>query len=138
MKICKKCGKEKPRSEFYFDNTTKDGLSSYCKSCNSIGAWERTLHHKYNLTVKQYELMLKSQNGVCAICGQPETREDQNGRIKRLGVDHDHSTGDIRGLLCNKCNRMLGEFGDNSELLKKAALYLKDNYAPKTSQTEGR
>ena len=64
--------------------------------------------------------MFKEQNGVCAICGSPEVSD----RNSNLCVDHDHETGKIRGLLCNKCNRGLGYFLDNPKILKNALKYL--------------
>lgn len=69
--------------------------------------------------------MLASQDGVCAICERPEKVIDpRNGRIKALAVDHDHGTGDIRGLLCQNCNKGLGNLGDSVEILMAAAAYL--------------
>ena len=61
--------------------------------------------------------MLEEQGGVCAICGG-----DENGRT--LAVDHDHQTGQIRGLLCSKCNVAIGYLSDSLEILKNAFAYL--------------
>ena len=80
------------------------------------------LKKKYNITVEEYDLLFSKQNGVCAICGKPET----STKTSNLAVDHNHLTGDIRGLLCNKCNRGLGYFEDSPELLYKAIKYLKN------------
>lgn len=77
---------------------------------------EYNLKKKYNLTVDEYTTLLKAQKGVCAICGEECTR--------RLAVDHNHTTGKVRGLLCNNCNRGIGHLQDNSNLLKKAAEYI--------------
>ena len=63
--------------------------------------------------------MLEAQDGVCAICGKTP---QQN--IKRLYVDHDHETGDVRGLLCQQCNIGLGAFRDDKAVLHKAIKYL--------------
>lgn len=57
----------------------------------------------YGLTGDKYEAMLRKQNGLCALCHQPETRR-QYGRLTRLSVDHDHLSGHVRGLLCRACN----------------------------------
>jgi hypothetical protein len=62
-----------------------------------------SLSHKYKMTVEQYDAMLATQNGVCAICGEPSTV----GFNKRLHVDHDHTTGKVRGLLCMHCNHSI-------------------------------
>lgn len=67
--------------------------------------------------------MWTAQEGLCAICHQPETVK-YGDRVKDLAVDHDHETGEVRGLLCNNCNRALGMFGDSAERLLAAARYL--------------
>jgi len=74
---------------------------------------------------QRYQEMLREQNGVCAICHQPETAPDKaSGKVKDLAIDHDHKTGAIRALLCSNCNRGLGLFNDDPELLGKAKSYL--------------
>lgn len=78
-------------------------------------AW---LKKGYGLTVAQYEAMFKSQNGACKIC----SGQNLNGRP--LGVDHDHKTGKIRGLLCQPCNLAIGYMNDDILTLYKAADYL--------------
>lgn len=65
------------------------------------------LLREYGLTPEDYEAMLAAQNGGCAICGGPNTRR-QRGVVDRMHIDHDHSTGRVRGLLCNNCNLVLG------------------------------
>lgn len=59
------------------------------------------LRQRYGLTVEAWEQLFQAQQGACGLCGQPATN-------RRLNVDHDHSTGRIRGLLCNICNRAVG------------------------------
>ena len=66
------------------------------------------LKYKYDITFEQYEDMFTAQNGVCAACRMPEESRHQNGNIKRLAVDHNHETGEIRALLCHGCNLALG------------------------------
>lgn len=79
----------------------------------------------YGITLEQYNQMLKDQNGVCAICKQPETAIHQNGKIKRLAVDHNHKTGQVRGLACDNCNHGIGFFKENKKILLNAINYLK-------------
>lgn len=79
-----------------------------------------SLKKQFNITLDDYEKMLTEQSGVCYICNQPET----SVRNRRLAVDHNHSTGKIRGLLCSNCNRALGLFKDSADLLLAAAKYL--------------
>jgi hypothetical protein len=75
------------------------------------------LKHKYGITLEQYNSLLTKQNGVCAICGNPP-------REKLLDTDHDHDTGKIRGLLCWRCNGLLGRARDSIEILESAIEYL--------------
>jgi len=81
------------------------------------------LERKYQMTIEDYEKMYDEQNGVCKICGQPETKK-YNGKVVELAVDHCHETGKVRGLLCNKCNVALGGFQDSPTLLASALNYL--------------
>ena len=81
------------------------------------------LKRHYGITVDRYNEMLDAQNGCCAICAKPEANEIK-GKVVSLAVDHDHSTGAIRALLCSNCNRGLGLFNDDPELLDKAKSYL--------------
>lgn len=71
-----------------------------------------------------YERLLAAQGGRCAICGGTEAK---HGESTRLHIDHNHETGEVRGLLCNNCNRALGYFHDQWELLDIARLYLTRN-----------
>lgn len=84
------------------------------------------LKKQYNMTLEEYDELLKTQNFVCAICGLPETQHsNKKGKVDSLRVDHDHDTGKIRGLLCSRCNFGLGHFQDDKKLLNKAINYLK-------------
>lgn len=71
----------------------------------------------------EYHKLLKEQNGVCAICKKSEIAKHK-GTIKNLAVDHRHSDGKVRGLLCGNCNRAIGMLKDDPELLLAAANYL--------------
>mgnify|MGYP001264807357 CR=1 FL=1 len=85
----------------------------------------KDLSRKYGITAEEYARMEKMQNGVCAICGKPETIRHQNGAVCQLSVDHDHDTGRIRGLLCKKCNQGLGYFMESCLVLENAIHYLR-------------
>jgi len=74
---------------------------------------------RYSLTLDEYNALLAGQNHKCAICGKDPDRE-----TRRFCVDHDHQTGKVRGLLCNKCNVGLANFTDNPGTLRAAAHYL--------------
>jgi hypothetical protein len=76
------------------------------------------LKRKYGMTIEQYLAMLAAQGGGCFICTRPP-REDSS-----LHVDHDHSTGTVRGILCFACNNALADFQEDTQLLRKAIDYL--------------
>lgn len=78
---------------------------------------ERSLRRKYGVTLAQYEALLRKQRGHCALCPAKPNR-------KRLSVDHNHKTGAIRGLLCDRCNQAIGRLGDDVAGLKRAIAYL--------------
>ncbi len=154
MKICPKCGVEKPRTEFYKDRSKRDGLYSWCKPCVKDYATKRYANNpkksrakskrsrvenrenvrqqnirRRGMTPKSFDAMLASQGGVCAIC------RGVNQNSNRLSIDHDHNccpkaqacSKCIRALLCISCNNGLGLFQDDPALLRKAADYL-ENY----------
>ena len=75
------------------------------------------LKRYYKMTLEEYEAKLDSQGGGCAICGRTES-------LKDMPVDHCHTQGHIRGILCHYCNKGLGQFFDKPEILRKAADYI--------------
>jgi len=83
--------------------------------------WKR----KYGISVEDYAARFAEQGGVCAICRKPETMLANNGQdIRALAIDHDHTTKRVRGLLCSKCNTVLGLVQDHPEILRQAVQYL--------------
>lgn len=79
---------------------------------------------RYGITVERYDEMLAAQGGKCAICGSPDGRGGHPGYGLTFCVDHDHETQALRGLLCHPCNRGLGQFRDDPDLLRAALAYL--------------
>lgn len=77
------------------------------------------LFKQYGITAQQYNDFLKSQNYGCAICGK-----EKNGKKRNFVIDHNHTTGIVRGLLCTQCNAGLGNYKDSPDLLQKAMNYL--------------
>lgn len=105
-----------------YENKHKDKLMIYHKKYKELHHDKRRtaeLNRAHGIILEEYDEMLLEQNGCCAICGIHYT-----SLKKRLGVDHDHNSGIIRGLLCNKCNIGLGMFKDNIESLMNAIKYL--------------
>lgn len=132
MKYCKKCDTYKSLDNFYNSKQTKDGKRSYCKPCgnNESKQWHKAnpdysanewLRRTYDINLEQYNQMFVDQNGLCAICGKPESISDS-----RLSVDHNKHTGQIRGLLCRTCNVGIGMLDHDIDILFGAIKYLVD------------
>lgn len=108
------------------DFLTQDGRKAYLRKRyrQSPATYRKhELMRKFKITPEQYDDMLKEQNGVCAICAQPETAIRQ-GRVLALCVDHNHRTGATRGLLCTACNIGIGSLAESQERLRSAIAYL--------------
>lgn len=142
MKKCNKCKKYKNLKEFYKSKTGKDGVLAICKKCARLKSLNWHYNNKeasakrrrkvgmssFGLTVEEYDKLFIEQNGNCKICGNPETVIDKRtGKFRRLAVDHDHKTGKVRGLLCQKHNTMIGLAEDSIEILEAAKNYIIDN-----------
>jgi hypothetical protein len=127
-KVCPKCEKRLTFGNFYLDRSAKSLLSSWCKECIRLRPRNRKrakLRHRYGLELEEYNAMLKEQNNRCAICSKRETQIHRaTEKVTQLSVDHDHKTGAIRGLLCSRCNKGLGHFNDEPELVATALEYL--------------
>lgn len=134
IKICYSCKEEKSLEEFYRNRSREDGHSGQCKICaNSatkksyskdeektrLSFHRANLKRNFGITPEQYQELLDKQQGCCAIC------DKHHSEMKtRLAVDHDHHTGEIRGLLCQYCNyRLVGRHRDGT-LLRKIAAYV--------------
>jgi hypothetical protein len=101
----------------------KNNPELYLKALLKYRAYK--LKIKFGVTLDDYNKMFEAQNGVCAICGKPETSVDwRTKNIKYLAVDHDHQTGKVRGLLCSKCDRGIGYFDEERDLFYKVINYL--------------
>ena len=140
---CSYCNSELPLSEFHKNGNTRFGVSLKCKECthkydveyysknrekilenkksyyksNGTSIKMKKIVDRFEITKEEYDYMNKMQDGLCAICGLKPGK-------KGLAVDHCHNTGEIRGLLCGRCNTALGSFRDDKEILLSALSYL--------------
>jgi hypothetical protein len=114
---CTVCEVVKPASEFYKKDKASGRLDRTCKSCRIVRQRERTL----GITEEQYRELYHKQEGQCGIC----KRRLYSKRYKAFAVDHDHTTGRIRGLLCGNCNTGLGLFRDDPIALSRAIEWVK-------------
>lgn len=128
-KCCSKCGETKSLSEFHKSKNTKDGYHPQCRDCkkgyvilqtnNCENQRKSHLKMNYGLTIQEYNRLFDGQKGCCAICGK-----HQSELRRTLAVDHNHKTGQIKGLLCDNCNLGLGNFQESRGILIKAIQYL--------------
>jgi hypothetical protein len=121
-----------------FDHRTKEGRAAYQKSAREADPNRfraQDLKKSFGIGLDDYQRMFVEQKGVCAVCAQPETAT-RAGKVKWLSVDHDHKTGDVRGLLCSDCNTGIGKLKDDSAVLRAAADYLDFHKARKLAEVE--
>ena len=152
MKTCSSCKVEKLAVSFHKRTLSKDGLHSYCKECTtqknkawgkankekqaeSCSNWYKKnrahaiakgtdWHYKahYGISYEEFLAMAKAQNNQCAICAVDLVFDKRCS--ERAVLDHDHDTGENRGVLCNGCNTGIGLLKDSASVLTKAASYL--------------
>lgn len=122
-KFCRQCSLEKSTTEFGLHSGAHDGLQATCRACQVKTQRNNKLKQKFGITEAEYDAMLESQNGVCAICEQPETRV-KFGKPTMLAVDHNHKTGKIRQLICSKCNMAIGLINESPIRCDKIKDYL--------------
>ena len=86
---------------------------------------EAAILRRYGITVEKYQALLAAQGGRCACCGRADQGRKWGGKHDlRLLVDHDHTTGEIRGLVCHRCNVGIGSLGDDVNGVRRALVYL--------------
>lgn len=133
-KRCSRCHVVKPSSDYGRRKANRKWLRSVCLACERASVNEYHRQHpegvrrrnmiggirRYGIQVDDFDRMNDNQGGVCAICRRPPTWENR----RRLSIDHCHTTGTVRGLLCDGCNQGIGRFNDDPNLLREAIAYL--------------
>lgn len=119
------CGVEYP-SEGFPIHKHPSGYKGYislprCKTCHKIYKNKSHLARTYGLSIDEYEQMLAEQGYKCSICGSTGSGAEKN----KFVVDHCHTTGKVRGLLCWPCNIGIGMFKERPDLIEKVNHYLK-------------
>lgn len=153
-KHCNRCDRTLDLTEFVRTKRSKNGYGSECLRCNHdrSRAWtaenrdrkrergieyrsrpevqrrrhNRLVQKKFGISLDDYDELFAAQDGRCAICRNTET-QIRGGGPRRLAVDHDHSTGQVRALLCSKCNIGIGQFDDDPERMLAAVAYLRSH-----------
>ena len=148
LKICTKCGLTKPLEDFYKNISKSTGYEAACKVCHgkqvrenilkdheAYKAYHREYYQKnkekhrknflkatYGIDSVHWQNLFDSQEGCCAACGI-----HQSSLRRTLDTDHDHDTGEVRGLLCSRCNRLIGQAEEDIILLKSIIRYLEEH-----------
>lgn len=124
-KRCPDCGEVKQLEDFPRNRRTVSGFAIYCKPCHNArgeetrqrlygGGRQYHLRARYGIDQAEFDRILKLQNGLCAACDKPDPEH----------VDHDHVTGEVRGILCFNCNQALGNVRDQQVVLFRLISYL--------------
>ncbi len=133
------CGRLRLPGPDFFRNNREGGTRPMCKHCTTKAsqAWNRRnpekhreiyrranhrvhLRRRFGISVAEFDKLTALSDGKCEICRRPESR------ARRLSLDHDHLTGELRGFLCSGCNLIIGRAKDNPQLLESAARYLRE------------
>jgi hypothetical protein len=143
-KVCTRCGKRKPVTDFYVKKGKGGGQYRYghCKACHQkiTDQWRIDNREKFNtymrrnakkrrygLTLEEYDARFVAVGFKCEVClkpGRPDRYQDLAEGEVQLHLDHDHETGELRGILCTNCNNGLGRFEDDLERLRRLVVYL--------------
>ena len=135
MKSCSKCGIQKALTEFPKRIDSPDGYRNHCKLCrksynqeyqkqNHTQLRNYKLQRIYKISIEVLQMLYETQQGACAICKVPLTLKKNSKGVSVEQVDHNHTTGKVRGLLCLNCNTALGLLKDNVNVLQEAKKYL--------------
>jgi hypothetical protein len=121
---CPDCAEIKALEEFSRHKNGSKGRGAYCKPCHNargVASKQRTggfaeyhRRQRYGMNLGDFDRLLENQGGVCALCGERPAEH----------VDHDHTFGPVRGILCFNCNGGLGQFLDRVDIMTKAIDYL--------------
>lgn len=137
MRTCKHCGVTRPASDWKPKNGTR------CRLCinkrvreykrNNPGYHRKSmLERQYGITLECYDKLVEEQNNQCKICG----KDGSLNQYGKLDIDHCHTNGHVRGLLCTQCNTAIGLLGDDEQRIRNAAEYIKDTSKERSAQED--
>lgn len=130
-RVCTACNEFKPADQYTRERDERAfggvAMRSKCKPCCEEIKYKSFIKRRYGISYEQYEELLAEQDHKCAIC-KSKGPNNKRARVKFF-VDHCHSTGKVRGLLCSKCNQAIGLMNDDISLLSSAIDYLKTDRA---------
>jgi hypothetical protein len=128
QKLCNICQEYKSVDNFYSGGKAKQTHSDYtvykeyCKSCVRANHLRYITYGETKVTLAQFDAMIEAQDNCCLICNR--TLDPSGPRDIKPNIDHCHKTGEVRGILCGRCNKALGLFNDDVDLLQAASEYL--------------
>ncbi|MET9689189.1 endonuclease VII domain-containing protein [Streptomyces sp. NPDC006514] len=126
-KLCRQCGEVKPHGDWHKNASASDGLSTRCKTCRAAQGRAGHLKRSYGMTEADRDRMIADQDGVCCICLTAPA----------VHVDHCHTTGRVRGVLCFNCNTAIGKLGDDPDAARRVVSYLEGHAWKPTIVAQG-
>jgi len=128
-KTCRGCGDEFPLEELKKNPDATHGRSNICGNCNA----EYVRFKRKGITRDEYDALSEKQDHACHVCGwEPRLQPIR----RKLEIDHCHGSGEVRALLCGRCNRMLGQAKDNPLVLLSGYVYLVETDTGKESDRD--
>jgi len=132
-KTCTTCKIEQPITNFNVHKLCKDGFNTKCRACRTLkqqhnrktNGYNAQIKYKYGITYKEFLTKIDEQGNTCILCG---VEFNPTERTTAPCIDHDHTTGKVRGILCHPCNVALGLIKENTRTLRKMIIYLHDNH----------
>ncbi|MET9467901.1 endonuclease VII domain-containing protein [Streptomyces sp. NPDC006544] len=126
-KCCRRCKEIKPHSEWDRNKRASGGLSTRCKPCRAVESRAHHLKRSYGMTEADRDEMVAEQGGICLIYKKRPA----------IHVDHCHTTGKVRGVLCFNCNTAIGKLGDDPDTARRVVSYLEGNLWNPTLVAQG-
>jgi endogenous inhibitor of DNA gyrase (YacG/DUF329 family) len=124
--VCDICGQEYEHWQHMSKFCSKQCYhkAMYFRSKDRVLSKDYQLRKTYGISLQEFEQMVEDQNNLCAICKEPEVMKQKDGRLFPLCVDHNHETGQIRDLLCRRCNMALGLLREDTSLVDAMKQYI--------------
>lgn len=134
-KTCTICKEDKSITGYHKDSSRLDGLYPYCKPCRKVFTSksyydnpqrqrERAMKHNYGMTFDELKVKAEAQDYACEICSRDFKADFDSWNHRQVNIDHCHTTGAVRGILCQDCNHLLGRAHDDTKTLRAAIKYL--------------
>ena len=117
---CPTCSTHKPREEYHLVSSRKHGIAWRCKSCEYTARQNYHFRKTYGITTEERDALINTQEGKCACCGNEFDSTQRGSPV----VDHNHDTNEVRDILCDRCNVVLGMINEDPEVAHNLIDYI--------------